>query len=323
MFEVENEVADEAVSSEAVESTESVETSDVADESVDVAADSDGPVDTGETAADALEEAPQVYDWNGELDGIKKAEWFTSLDENIRETALRGMTAKYRNLERGYTKAFQEAALQRRALEAREKEIQATELRVQKWLHGDIDPMAEKQKELEMLRVNHEAALQTLRKEHEQAMLKRQAETASSIDELIAAREAAEDRAHQLEQLEAQREQAAMEAEVDQFERWIEAEAPHVYNDKDALYALCVQVASGIQKEDALEMVLGKYRMPEPEVVEPEPVEPEPVPAAVDMMNMGASPAANTTEQSQMSFDERMDLLRRQYMAEAAAQRNS
>ena len=114
-----------------------------------------------------------------------------------------------------------------------------------------------------------------------------------------------------------------MDAEVDQFESWIEKEAPHVYNDKDALYALCVQVASGIQKEDALEMVLGKYRLPEPEVVEPAPAEPEPVPAAVDMMNMGASPAANTTEQNQLSFDERMDLLRRQYMAEAAAQRNS
>ena len=280
--------------------------------------DTEPPVDTGETAADALEEAPQVYDWNGELDGIKKAKWFTSLEDNIRETALRGMTAKYRNLERGYTKAFQEAALKRRALENREKEIRDTELRVQKWLHGDVDPMAEKQRELELLRANHTAALEALRKEHEQSVLKQQTEHASSIDELIAAREAAEERARQLEQLEAQREQAALDAEVDNFEQWIQAEADHVYNDKDALYALCVQVASGIPKEDALRMVLAGYPAPEPEVTEPEPATPEPVPEAVEMMNMGASPAANTTEQTDLNFDERMDLLRRQYMQEAA-----
>ena len=316
MFEEENETVDEAVSSEAVDSTESVETSDVS-ESVEVSADS-GSIDTGETAADALEEAPQVLDWNGELEAIQQEQWFTGLDDAVRDVVQRGMTAKYRNYERGYTKAFQEAALKRRALENREKEIRETELRVQKWLHGDVDPMAEKQREMELLRANHTAALETLRKEHEQAVLKQQTEHASSIDELIAAREAAEERARNFEQLEAQREQAALDAEVNNFENWIQTEAPHVYNDQDALYALCVQVSSGIEKERALRMVLGAYPAPEPEVVEPEPVTPEPVPEAVEMMNMGASPAANTTQQSDLSFDERMDLLRRQYMQEAA-----
>tara|TARA_R100001086_G_scaffold75575_5_gene36620 strand:- start:1153 stop:2118 length:966 start_codon:yes stop_codon:yes gene_type:complete len=316
MFEYENEVADEATSSEAVDSTESVETSDVS-ESVEVSADSES-IDTGETAADALEEAPQVLDWNGELESIQQEQWFSDLDDAVRDVVQRGMTAKYRNYERGYTKAFQEAALKRRALENREKEIRDTELRVQKWLHGDVDPMAEKQRELELLRANHTAALEALRKEHEQSVLKQQTEHASSIDELIAAREAAEERSRQLEQLEAQREQAALDAEVDNFEQWIQAEADHVYNDKDALYALCVQVASGIPKEDALRMVLAGYPAPEPEVTEPEPATPEPVPEAVEMMNMGASPAANTTEQTDLNFDERMDLLRRQYMQEAA-----
>ena len=319
MFDEDNEVADEAVSTEEVESTEQVEpvqeSVDVATESVE-AVDS---VDSDETAADALEEVPQVYDWNGELDGLKKADWFTSLDESIRETALRGMTAKYRNLERGYTKAFQEAALQRRSLDEREKEIRETELRVQRWLHGDVDPMAEKQKELELLTTKHAAALDTLRKEHEQAIQKQQAAHTTTLDELIAARESAEERARNFEQAEAQREQAALDAEVDNFENWIQNEAPHVYENQEALYALCVQVASGIDKEAALRMVLGGYPAPEP--AEPPPAEPAPVPEAVEMMNMGASPAANTTEQVDLSFDERMDILRRQYMAEAA-QRN-
>ena len=317
MLEEDNEAVDEAVSTESVESSEPVES---VQESVEAASDS---VESTETAADALEEVPQVLDCNGELESIQKEAWYTVLDENIRDVVQRGMTAKYRNYERGYTKAFQEAAVKRRALEAREKEIRDTELRVQKWLHGDVDPMAEKQREMELLRANHSAALDTLRKEHEQAILKQQTSHTTTIDELIAAREAAEERARNFEQMEAQREQAALDAEVDNFENWIQEAAPHVYNDKDALYALCVQVASNIPKEDALRMVLAGYPAPEPEQVpepEPAPVEPAPIPEAVEMMNMGASPAANTTEQSDLSFDERMDLLRRQYMAEAAAQ---
>ena len=317
MFEEDNEAVDEAVSTESVESVEP------AQESVDVSADS---VESTETAADALEDvAPEVLNWNGELEAIQQETWFTGLDDAVRDVVQRGMTAKYRNYERGYTKAFQEAAVKRRALEAREKEIRDTELRVQKWLHGDVDPMTEKQKELELLRSSHSAALDTLRKEHEQALLKQQATHTSSIDELIAAREAAEERTRALEQLEAQREQAALDAEVDNFEAWIQDQAPHVYNDQDALYALCVQVASGIDKEAALRMVLGGYPAPAPEPEpEPEPVPaaPEPVPEAVEMMNMGASPAANTTQQTDLSFDERMDLLRRQYMQEAADRHN-
>ena len=315
MFEEDNEAVDEVVSTESVESSEPVES---AQESIEVASDSVGST---ETAADALEAAPDVLDWNGELESIQKEAWYTGLDENIRDVVQRGMTTKYRNYERGYTKAFQEAAVKRRALDTREKEIRDTELRVQKWLHGDVDPMAEKQREMELLRANHSSVLDTLRKEHEQAVLKQQTSHTTTIDELIASREAAEERARNFEHAEAQREQAALDAEVDNFESWIQETAPHVYNDKDALYALCVQVASNIPKEDALRMVVAGYPAPTPEPApapEPVPVEPTPVPDAVEMMSMGASPAANTTEQSDLSFDERMDLLRRQYMAEAA-----
>ena len=316
MFDEDNEVADEAASTESVEAVEPEQEATVeATETVEAAE----SVESDETAADALEEAPEVFDWNGELDALKEASWFNGLEDAVRETALRGMTTKYRNLERGYTKAFQETALQRRSLEEREKEIRETELRVQRWLHGDVDPMAEKQKELELINTKHAAALDALRKEHEQAILKQQTSHTTKLDELIAARESAEELARNFEQVEAQREQAALDAEVDNFENWIQNEAPHVYENQEALYALCVQVASGIDKEAALRMVLGGYPAPEP--AEPPPAEPEKVPEAVEMMNMGASPAANTTEQVDLSFDERMDILRRQYMAEAA-QRN-
>jgi len=291
-------------------STQPVEASDTSD-----------AVASDETAADALEEAPAIFDWNGEVESLREADWIKGLDVSVRDSLLRGIQTKYRNLERGYTKAYQENARSRKSLEERANEIKATEIRVQKWLHGDIDPMEEKQKELELLKQQHTTALDTLHKEHEKALMKSQSTHAEELEKLIEAREASQARLTQYEAEQAQREQAALDAEVNDFENWLKQEAPHVYEDQDALYALCVSVSSGINKEKALRMVLAAHPSPEPET--PPPAEPEAVPEAVEMMNMGASAAANTEPTSDLSFDERMDLLRRQAMADEVAMLNS
>ena len=315
---------DDEVVAEAAEAAAPVETAEATGPSDSGTEASDESVDvSGETAADALEETPELYNWNGEVEALREADWIKGLDMSVRESILHGVQSKYRNLERGYTKAYQENASKRKSLERRAQEIKDTELRVQKWLHGDIDPMEEKQRELEMLKQHHTSALETLHQEHEKALMKSQSGHAEEIEKLIHAREEANGRLAQFEADKEARKEAAMAAEVDSFEEWVKAEAPHVYADQDALYALCVNVASGIDKEKSLRMVLGAHPAPEPEPAAPTPAAPIAVPEAVEMMNMGASAAANTAPTNDLSFDERMDLLRRQAMADEAAFLNS
>tara|TARA_R110000824_G_scaffold326397_1_gene513320 strand:- start:134 stop:1117 length:984 start_codon:yes stop_codon:yes gene_type:complete len=321
---------DDEVATEVAETTETAETSTVSDavaepaesvESADVSGETAADAVPDETAADALEETPALFDWNGEVTALKEAEWIKSLDPTVRASVLSGVQSKYRNLERGYTKAYQENAAKRKSLEKRAQEIKDTELRVQKWLHGDIDPMEEKQRELDLIKQHHDSALETLHKEHEKALMKAQSGHADEIEKLIESREAAQSRIAQYEAEKEAQETAALEAEVDSFENWVKDAAPHVYNDERALYALCTTVASGIDKADALKMVLALHPTPEPE--KPSTPMPEPVPEAVEMMNMGASAAANTEETNNLSFDDRMDLLRRQAMADEVALLNS
>lgn len=309
---------------ESGEATEAVSSDSGSMDTSDTVETSSEPLETAADAVESLEEAvPDVFDWNGEVESLREADWVQRLDMSVRDAVLRGVESKYRNFERGYTKAFQENSVKRRALEAREKEIRDTELRVQRWLHGEVDPMEEKQREVDLLKQQHSAALDTLYREHEKAITKQQTAHADALDEMIQQREAAQARAVALEQQEAQREQAAMDAEVDQFENWIKEAAPHVYGDQDALYALCVNVASGIDKTQALKMVLATHPSPVVEPEEPPPAEPAEVPQAVEMMNLGASSAANTEPAEHLSFDQKMDVLRRAAMAEELAFINS
>jgi hypothetical protein len=123
------------------------------------------PMDAG-----PAEDAPAVFDWNGELDALSKADWFGRVgDEGLRNTLVRGFESKYRNFERGFTKAFQDTASRRKEIERREAKLREDEMRIQRWMTGDADPMAEKQREIDQLKAAHDAALETLRSEYEQA----------------------------------------------------------------------------------------------------------------------------------------------------------
>ena len=306
---------------EVVETTDTAEVADSGDAepAEAVASDSDvsdDPAEAAEAAEESSEEeAPSLFDWNGEVDSLKAAEWLNDLDPSTRATLMRGIEAKYRNFERGYTKAAQENSVRRKSLERKEKDIREQEMRVQKWLHGDVDPLAAKQTEIDDLKRMHEVALEALRREHEEASNTLQHGRADELEKLMQERDSALQRVGVFEQQVAAQEKAKVEAEVDEFETWLKDKAPHVYSDEKALYALCVQVASGIARDDALSMVLGKYAAPAPEP-EPEPVPtPDPVPESVDMMNMGSS-AASTEPVEVRSFDDLMDSLRRQAVEE-------
>ncbi len=306
---------------EVTETTETVESVETTTEVSETVADETEVV---EAAAEDQEEAPpEVFDWNGELDSLRDSDWFTQTDTSVRESILRGVEAKYRNFERGFTKAFQENAGRRKTLDRREKDIREQEMRVQKWLHGDVDPLEEKQREIESLKQANEAAIRALRDEHEEAVAKMQGGRVEEIEKLTQTLVEREERIRQFEEAEAAVKAAEDQKEVDEFTNFLKERAPHIYADKEALYDMCVNVAHGKEWDDALKMTLAIWPTPESEAPAAPAPEPEPVPPAVDMMNMGSGAAPGTEATQTKSFDQMIDDLRRQAQADDAVARNN
>jgi hypothetical protein len=270
-------------------------------------------VDTTEAAAveEPVEAPPSVFDWNGELDGLTKADWFGKIDEPTRNTLVRGFESKYRNFERGFTKAFQDTASRRKDLERREAKLRDDELRIQRWMTGDADPMAEKQRELDQLKAAHDAALQTLRDEYEQSVRKAADEWTGKYGTAERERDELRDRLQQFEYEAQQAELQQVEAAVTEVEDWLKSEADDVYSNDDAFYAFCVLCTGGVDPEDAVTMVRAKFGPP------PAP-EPEPVPEAMNLMNMGPNRAGATVQTENRSYKDIMDSMRRMAQSDEA-----
>jgi len=268
-------------------------------------------VDTTEAAAveEPVEAPPSVFDWNGELDGLTKADWFSKIDEPTRNTLVRGFESKYRNFERGFTKAFQDTASRKKDLERREAKLRDDELRIQRWMTGDADPMAEKQRELDQLKAAHDAALQTLRDEYEQSVRKAADEWTGKYGTAERERDELRDRLQQFEYEAQQAELQQVEAAVTEVEDWLKSEADDVYSNDDAFYAFCVLCTGGVDPEDAVTMVRAKFGPP------PAP-EPEPVPEAMNLMNMGPNRAGATVQSENRSYKDIMDSMRRMAQAD-------
>ena len=272
----------------------------------------------GDTSIDTSDTSDSVFDWNGEVESLRDAEWFGSIDEGRRDGVLKGIETKYQNWQRGYTKAFQENADRRKTLEERSEAVRAQEMRVQKWLHGDVDPLLEKQKEIDTLTEAHTAALEVLKKEHGEAV---EALKGSSGTELEDAQKQLTEANTRISQF-IEKEQAAVQADLDQrtdeFEGWLQKEAPDIIANDEAFYLLCVLCAGGtVTKEQAVNMVHAQFPAPVPEPVAaaptPEPVPvPEPVPEAMSLMNMGTGQGSGTASGDGRSFD---DMLRAKRLA--------
>lgn len=252
----------------------------------------------------AEEAAPSVFDWNGELDSLTKADWYSKLDEPTRNTLTRGFETKYRNFERGYTKSFQETAQRRKELDRREAKLREEEQRIQRWLTGDADPMAEKQAEIERLKAAHDAALQTLRDEYDQSVRKAAEEWTGKYGTAERERDELRQRLEMFEYQAKQAEEQQLNSAVTEIEDWLKSDAPDVYENDEAFGNWCALVTFGTDPEAALRMVRAVY-------APPEPPKPETVPEAMDLMSMGPSRAATTTQTDTRSYKEIMDQMRR------------
>lgn len=264
--------------------------------------------------ADApVEDAPSVFDWNGELDALSKADWFSKIgDESLRNTLVRGFESKYKNFERGFTKAFQDTAARRKDLERREAAIKENELKVMRWLNGSGDPMAEKQGEIDRLKAAHDAALQTLRDEYAQSVQKASEEWTGKYGTAERERDELRQRLEQFEYEAKASEERQVEEAVTEVEDWLKSEASDVYENDDAFYAFCVLVTGGLDPEDAITMTRAKFGPP------PAPT-PEPVPEAMQMMNLGPGRSVGTTQSESRSYKDIMDSMRRAAQADESA----
>jgi hypothetical protein len=257
----------------------------------------------------AEEAPPSLFDWNGELDSLTKADWFNRVDEPLRNTITRGFEQKYRNFERGYTKSYQETAQRRRELDRRESKLREEEQRIQRWLTGDADPMAEKQAEIERLKAAHDAALQTLRDEYDQSVRKAAEEWTGKYGTAERERDELRQRLEMFEYQARQAEEQQIEAAVTEVEDWLKSEASDVYEHDEAFGNFCALVTFGTDPETAVKMVRAAYGAPPPP-------EPEPVPEAMNLMNMGPSRAASTSQTDNRSYKDIMDSMRRAAQAD-------
>ena len=303
------ETTEVAETAEAVETSEAPVEAAPEAEAVEAAPEAEAEAEAPET--EAAEEPEPVFDWNGEVNDLQQSEWLREASPAVRSAVLRGIESKYRNWQRGYTDKFQELSGRRKLLDRREQDIRTQEARVQKWIHGDIDPLEDKQREIDELKTSHDSALRTLREEFAENVEKSKTASAAEYETLKAER----DELHHLHQVtvesKAAVEEAQTEAKIDDFEHWLKTEAPDVLDNEDAFYALCASCTAGFPKEVALQMVRGVWDAPTPEPEPEPPAEPEPIPEGMKLMNMGSGLAAGTDAGDVRTYEEMMNQMRR------------
>ena len=298
--------APEASVAETVETATPVEAAPIEDAT---------PVEA-EAPAEPIEEAPAVFDWNGELESMRDSDWLKRFNEDDQAAILTGVEAKYGHWQRGYTGKYQDIAKARRQIEIQQAETREQELRAQRWFHGDVDPMLSKQKELDEMKIAHKSALGALRREAEEAHEKALAAHGMSMQEAAEARDAAILKHTETETRLNAIEKAESDAKIDHLDKWLSTEHSHIYQSDEAFQELTDLLRAKTPPEKAVKMVYALHPAPEPEAPPaPEP-EPDAVPESMKLMNMGPETVTNTEPVDNRSYAERMDAMRKEAMIE-------
>ena len=298
------EAATSEASAPAVESTPVVETPaesapapapDSATESAPTASTSEAPAAEGTaTAATAgiTDESSAPLHWNGELDSLEKAEWFSKVDARVRHALLDGMRSKYRNLESGFTKKTQELAEERKRIAAQEGTIRAELDRYRRWLGTGDDLTTQAKAELTQLRTQLET-LQSAKEDADKELRERLTEELKQQyeQEFNPIREERDRYKKDLEErqkAEQSARQAAFNETMDGIVDWVDKNAEGLWENEAALnrfMALINSNPSNIDPDLAYKMLGVQF----PEFSPKPAVEPEPVPAAIDLMSADSS----------------------------------
>jgi len=220
--------------------------------------------------------------WNGELDSLREAEWFNSIEEKHRNVLLEGMQAKYKNLESGFTKKTQEMADFRKTAEEKEKKLADELSRYRRWLDTGEDLGTQALREADELRqqlaaatAEREAAEQRLREQLEQEFGQRMTPLEQERDQLRQQLERAQQEA-------AAQEQARNEEVLDGLIKWVSDTAPDLWDDSNeealSMFTTLLETGAAADPQTALKMVGALH----PQF---SATAPEEVPASIDVMN--------------------------------------
>jgi len=201
---------------------------------------SETPSASSDTSLGMVDEA--AITWNGELDSLKSAEWFTAIDEKVRNPLLEGMQRKFKNLESGFTKKTQEIAEERRAFQTQEAKLKKELNYYQRFLDTGKSPSDQMVEEAEALRQQLEASkvdratLETELRERLQAEIREKELTPLQQQmQQLAAEKAQADQV--LESHRIATEKAAQERNnrvLDQLSLWVDTNAPGMWDEANA-----------------------------------------------------------------------------------------
>tara|TARA_R100000908_G_C3731174_1_gene130500 strand:- start:9 stop:965 length:957 start_codon:yes stop_codon:yes gene_type:complete len=295
----------EAVEGGQAEVVEESTTEEPAEAPVESEASVEASPDVGETT----ESAPEVFDWNGELESLRMEQWYNKLDEPLRKAIDGGFENKYNNWARGYQKKFDDLAKHKRQADKVLEQAREEQKRAVQWLHGDADPLVEMQSEIDNLKVAHTAALHALREQAESEHEKAKTSFGSDVEAAQKARDEAIQKHIEVQTQLDEFNKELTEREVDELEAVLVKDANDVYEHDDAFDEFLNQWKSGKSVDLSVKIARAVYDLsntPEPEPVpEPEP-EPEAVPEGMRLMNMKPDTAAATEGGEPRTFEELM-----------------
>lgn len=245
-----------------------------------------------EATAGVTDESSAPLHWNGEIDSLEKAAWFSSVDGRIRNALLDGMRSKYRNLESGFTKKTQELAEERKRIIAKEGTTKAELDRYRRWLGTGDDLTMQARAELSQLRTQLEA-LQSAKEGTDKELTERlTAELRQQYEqEFNPIREERDRYKKDLEALQAAQQserQAAFDNVMDGIVDWVDKNAAGLWDNDAALNRFMGLINSNpndINPDLAFKLLAVQY----PEFAPKPEVAPEPVPAAIDLMSTDSS----------------------------------
>lgn len=226
----------------------------------------DAAPDVGESVT------PDVGDveWNGELDALESAPWFTEhVPEAYRNVLMTGMKLKFRNVESGLTRATQKLAEDRTAIESELSTAQTELARYKRWLDNGEDLGTQAMQEADELRQKI-AALETAKTETETALrgefdTEKEALRQQLIQEWEEKYNPVEAEKARLEQELATLREANAAAEerrnaevLDSITSWIDKNAPDLWEDEneEALlkFSHLLQTGAAVDPDEAIKV---------------------------------------------------------------------
>lgn len=261
-----------------------------------------GSADAG-SSADAAPEAPEP--WNGEIESLPNEPWWKDVPESARGRVLEGVKTKARTLHRGANKykTEMETSYSRRAaeLDVRGRQLEALEARLQSLIDGGGDPSGALTAQLEEAQAKHEAELNALRREKDEAAQKMEAERADWERKLAEKEAHAGEAMTRAEQLQAERYADMVETAL----TYVEDKAAHLLKSDASLDHLQRLITSGLYEDMDQVIAVASVRYPAP-APPPAPLEPEKPSPAIAMMSRGgggssAMPGAKATRLDELS----------------------